>query len=63
MKPKVMNWSCQICRQKLNIPADMGNQTFKCPCCGAFFKYRFRNGTFEQIERPERTTASGMRLY
>ena len=63
MKPKVMNWSCPICRQKLNIPVDMGDQTFKCPCCGSYHHYHFRTESTEQISRPERTTASGMRLY
>ncbi len=63
MKQKVINWSCPVCRQKLNIPADMGDQIFKCPICKAFYKYRFRAVEIERIEPPERRTASGCRIY
>ena len=63
MEPKRICWNCSGCGEEIDIPANMGNQIFKCPKCKKFFKYSFRSVEIERIEPPERRTASGCRIY
>lgn len=63
MEPERIYWNCRRCGKKIKIPADMGDQIFKCPICKTFYKYRFRSVEIEKIEPPERRTASGCRIY
>lgn len=64
MAPKMIEMVCPNCTFKNKpIPAGMGDKTIKCRVCGKFIHYGFRKNEIKIVDRPDRTSDSGLVLY